>query len=124
MVPLVMVVLKAPPAFPAAKIIVPFAAVAGNAINVPASPDEPEVIFPAVELNAPEKTPVPVTAKSCPKVTGAASAAFISPEVLEKTAKAFAVDAAPEKATPPADGSALNTIASTPIACGSGSTKV
>jgi len=119
----VTVVLKAPPALVAAKIKVPLAAVAGNEINVPASPDEPEVIFPAVEVIAPEAVNAPVIDRACPRVT-VVVAALIFPEVSENTGKALAVDAPPEKLTPPADGSALNTIASTPIALGNGSTSV
>src|SRR5689334_4697114 len=108
------VVLNAPPAFNASKMNVPFAAVAGNEIKLPASPDEPEVIGPAVDESAPENTPVPVTAKFCPKVTGAASAALILPAVSEKTGIAFAVDGPPENETEPAPGSALNTKSSIP----------
>ncbi len=128
-VPLAIVVLNAPPAFPAAIINVPLAAVAGKDIKVPASPDEPEVMLPAVAvILVPAVMLVvaeiaPVTARVCPRVV-VVVAALMFPEVSENTAKAFAVDAPPENDTPPADGSALNTIASTPSTWGRGSTRV
>ncbi|MCF1193285.1 hypothetical protein LRR18_16975, partial [Mangrovimonas sp. AS39] len=67
--PLLIVVLNAPPASAAARINVPFAPVVGNDMKVPASPEEPDVMLPAVDVIAPEEVIVPAETAKLPVET-------------------------------------------------------
>ena len=116
MVPLAIVVLKAPPALTACKINEPLAAVAGKEVTVPAWPEEPAIRLPVVVATLPVAT---VSPKARVEVV---VWALIFPDVSENTASALAVDAPPENDTPPALGSESQLNALIPKMDGNGST--